>query len=120
MHNQTSQGHSAEPEVSRTPPRQSDRGGWDTEGEAQRPCEVVHLLLAVLFEWKRLERVLGLELLFAGVGWSAAPAAAATIRTPHFEVVRSSFPCVGCFVIFAFVWRGCFLLLFFAEVSGYY
>jgi len=40
VHSQTSQGGSAEPEVSRTPPRtQTERGGRDTDGEAQSPCE---------------------------------------------------------------------------------
>ena len=35
----TSLGGSAEPEVSRTPPRPTERGGRDTEGEAQTPSE---------------------------------------------------------------------------------
>ena len=39
VHSRTSLGRSAEPEVSRTPPRQTDRGGRDTEGAAQRPSE---------------------------------------------------------------------------------
>ena len=39
VHNLTSHRGSAEPEVSRTPPSQSERGGRDTEGEAQGLCE---------------------------------------------------------------------------------
>ncbi len=39
VHNRTSLGLSAEPEVSRTPPRFINRGGSDTEGEAQGTCE---------------------------------------------------------------------------------
>ena len=41
VHNRTSLGRSAEPEVSRTPPKFTDRGGSDTEGEAQRTSEVM-------------------------------------------------------------------------------
>ena len=39
VHSLTSHRGSAEPEVSRTPPRATDRGGRDTEGEAQDLCE---------------------------------------------------------------------------------
>ena len=42
VHNRTSLGQSAEPEVSRTPPRFTDRGGRDTEGEALGTSEVMH------------------------------------------------------------------------------
>ena len=42
VHNNTSLGLSAEPEVSRTPPKFTDRGGRDTEGEAQGTSEVMH------------------------------------------------------------------------------
>ena len=41
VHSMTSHRGSAEPEVSRTPPRQPERGGRDTEGEAQSLCEVM-------------------------------------------------------------------------------
>jgi hypothetical protein len=39
VHSQTSHRGSAEPEVSRTPPSNSERGGRDTEGGAQSLCE---------------------------------------------------------------------------------
>jgi hypothetical protein len=39
VHSRTSPGGSAEPEVSRTPPRRTERGGRDTEGEARSPGE---------------------------------------------------------------------------------
>jgi hypothetical protein len=42
VHNRTSLGKSAEPEMSRTPPRFTDRGGIDIEGEAQRTSEPTH------------------------------------------------------------------------------
>jgi hypothetical protein len=47
VHSQTSLGGRAEPEVSRTPPRQTDRGGRDTEGEARNTSEVMPCLPAV-------------------------------------------------------------------------
>ena len=46
VHSQTSHWGSAEPEVSRTPPSQRERGGRDTEGEAQSQCEVMPCLPA--------------------------------------------------------------------------
>ena len=39
VHSQTSPRGSAEHEVSRTPPRRTERGGRDSEGEEQKPCE---------------------------------------------------------------------------------